>query len=86
METKEENTNSFQNSPIHWLFYERMNVKDFMKGTRPTLDIPPDLSSMSDCKLKKEPWHDFDKKANDLDLQLILGNITAKFVSMEEYK
>ena len=86
METnKEEGTDTFQNSPIHLLFYERM-MGDKCKGPGPVLETPPELTSMSDCKVKRKALPKLDNVAYDLELQLILENISAQFVSLEEYQ
>jgi hypothetical protein len=49
------------------------------------LENLPELSSMSWCKLKNINQSNLDSLAYDLELQLILRDVTARFVSLEQY-
>ena len=87
METvMQENGNTFQNSPIHLLFYEKNALENAPKSNDMILEVSPKLSSMSLCKLKKDKQFDFLSLVTGLELRLILSDVTAKFVSLEQYK
>ena len=48
------NGDTFQNTPIHLLFYEKINEAKLSSNDMVlSLETPPEISSMSVCKLKK---------------------------------
>src|SRR5687767_15324867 len=72
-----EGDDTFQNSAIHLLFYEKIVCSD--GDLVPTLiESPtPELTSMSFCKFKFPPTVNVDEKANGLELLLVLQGMTA---------
>ena len=81
--------NSFQNSQIHLVFYEKISeleweTNQIVPGVRAT---PPDISSMSTCKLKlkSDEVPKFPPGAYDMALDLILSEFTGQFVTAEQY-
>jgi len=84
-------TDTFQNSPIHLLFYEKINESDYdsnsiVPGVRA---MPPEIFSMSNCKLKldaSQKEQKFSILAYNMDLQLSLSGITAQLVTTEQLK
>ena len=79
------NGNTFQNSPIHLMFYEKIKAPKPLTGLVPNLDESSKLASMSYCKLKKDPSLDFSKMVFDINLLLVLKGFTAQFVTNEQY-
>ena len=78
---------SFQNSPINLVFYEK---KLLPKDTIP-LENSLELASMSFCKLSNVRFplvsdKDIDNSAYNMELLLSMKNMTAQFVSREEYQ
>ena len=83
----EENGTTFQNSPIHLLFYEKISQKDYeLKNLDLSFDSFPELSSMSCCKVKKTKPTKFAPLAYNLELQIIPSDVTAQFVTLEQYE
>ena len=78
----EHNGKTFQNSPIHLIFYER--VYDFKDDLIPTLKEKPKLSSMGWCQFNKKTVR---APAHILNRALIFEyqGITAKWVTLEQY-
>src|SRR5688572_19158611 len=82
-------TDMFQNSPIHLLFYEKIRESDYSTNHLvPGLKaVPPEIFSMSDCKLKfkaNEKKPKFLILAYNMDLQLVLADVSAQLVTMEQ--
>ena len=78
---------SFQNSPIDLVFYEK---KLLPKDTIP-LENSLELASMPFCKLSNVRFPQVSDKNNDdsaynMELLLSMRNMTAQFVSREEYQ
>ena len=71
---------TFQNSPIHLLFFEKVN-----ENMAPNLTAP-ELTSMSYCRLRSDSSLNLPKSAYELELQLVLRGVTAQFVSEHQYK
>jgi hypothetical protein len=84
----EENGNTFQNSPIHLVFYEKINTADLPNDDLvPTLnETPPQFFSMSYIRLKKDPALNFDEFVFNLELLMVLKGVTAQFVTQEQYQ
>ena len=78
------NGDTFQNSPIHLLFYEKITNKDC--HLVPTLNGIPELSSMSFCRFKKNSVQNLDVSAYEYSLLLVLDGFTAQFVTKEQYQ
>jgi len=76
----EENGDSFQNSPMHLLFYEKIT------NTERNLRAKPVLTSMSRCRLEKHFDLNVDKLAYESQLLLVLQGVTAQFVTKEQYQ
>ena len=81
--------NTFQNSQIHLVFYEKISESEWeanqiVPGVRA---MPPDISSMSTCKLKlkSDEVPKFPPEAYDMALDLILSEFTGQFVTAEQY-
>ena len=87
-----EKGDTFQNSPMHLFFYEKINITKPNDDLVPTLDeLPksselPELSSMSYIRLKGEIALDFDGLDPDDELLLVLQGVTAQFVTKERYQ
>ena len=62
---------TFQNSPVHLLFYEKVN-----DDLAPDLNTP-ELSSMSYCRLRSDSSLKLPELAFDMDLHLVLRGVTA---------
>ena len=83
----EKDGNTFQNSQIHLLFYEKISAKNQSINAKVrSLDSPPQLSSMSWCNLKKNFQCNVDELAYDMELQLVMRDTTAQFVSQKQYE
>lgn len=83
----EDNGDTFQNSQIHLVFYEKVYLSESStNSTAQNIEDLPELSSISSCKLKNFDHSNLDNLASDLDLQLILQDVTAQFVSQEQYE
>ena len=90
METTEKTDtfqNSFQNSPIHLVFYEKISESEWKTnqicpGVKAT---PPEISSMSTCMLKSDEDPKFPQPAYDMPLDIILSEGTVQFVATEQY-
>ena len=80
-----ENDDTFQNSAIHLLFYEKIISEG--QDPEPNLNaLPtPELTSISYCKFKKHPTLNVEDKAYRYELLLVLQGVTAKFVTKENY-
>lgn len=70
---------TFQNSPIHLLYYEKTS------DTLLVDDMLPELSPMSWCRLKRGSALNVPESAFDLELLLVLQGVAAEFVSKEQY-
>jgi hypothetical protein len=79
----EKGGDTFQNSPIYLLFYEKISKTDLEDDLVPTLDEPPELSSMSWCRLKQNLVLSLPEMAFDKELLLIMQDVTAQFVTKE---
>ncbi len=78
-EVFKENGDTFQNSPIHLLFYEKISSTDLEgKHTK--------ISSMSLCQIKGNPEFHLISGAYDIKLILLLKEFTAQFVTKEQYQ
>ena len=75
-----EGGNTFQNSDFHVMFYEKMT-----ETLVPDEEAPPEISSMSYCRLKNYSGLGLPESAFELDLCLVLEGGTARFVTMEQY-
>ena len=76
----EKRGDTFQNGPIHLLFYEKV-MEDI------ALDMnAPELQSMSYCRLKSNSGLNLPNLAFELELQLVLRGVTTQFVSKDQYK
>ena len=78
---------SFQNSPIDLVFYE----KKIQSYNSKSCNYLADVASMSYCKLSSDRFKQFtDKDIGDsaykLDLLLCMKNMTAQFVTKKEYQ
>ena len=82
----EDNGRKFQNSPIHLVFYEMIEKPPQLTDLVPTLEEPPQLSSMTWCKLNKNLLPNLPEHAFDSDLLLVLKDVTAQFVTKEKYQ
>ena len=78
----EKDGSTFQNSPIHLLFYEKIEYTD----SEPPPSTSLDLSSLSWCKLNHTHFSISDPQALELELRLVLCNVTAKYVSKDHYE
>ena len=78
-----EDGDTFQNSPLHLLFYEK---KEIDNNLVPNLETGPELTSMSYCKLKDDAASNLPKEAVDLELMLLLEGATAQFVTNKQYQ
>ena len=78
------NGDTFQNSPIHLLFYEKISNKDY--HLVPTPIGIPELSSMSYCRFKRNSVENLEESAYDLNLLLVLDGFTAQFVTKKQYQ
>lgn len=81
------NGDLFQNSPIDLLFYEKI----ISSNTTVSSDDPSEVSSMSYCKLSTDEFKlctmdNIDDDAYNLDLLVSMKNLSAKYVTNEEYK
>ena len=77
----------FQNSQIHLVFYEKVYLSESSKNsTAQNIEDLPELSSISSCKLKNFNHSNLDNLAFYLELQLSLQDVTAQFVSQEQYE
>src|SRR5687768_7920540 len=91
MDTKGE-TDTFQNSPIHLLFYEKITKQEYTDNILvPVKALPPEIFSMSSCHLKEpskkvKKKDKFVKNAYKLELQIVLSDFTAWFVTAQQYK
>ena len=79
--------NSFQNSPIHLVFYEKISESEWKTnqicpGVKAT---PPEIRSMSSCMLKSDEDPKLVQPAYDMPLDLILSEVTGQFVTPERY-
>ena len=74
-----ENGDTFQNSPIHLLFYEKIRRQD-IRGELSK------ISSMSFCQFKKKSGISVQPPAYDVELVLLLKDFTAQFVTKEQYQ
>ena len=67
---------TFQNSPLHLLFYEKViKSKVSSKDKAPSLPTCPEISSMSLCELRKTTKFGVEDLAYEMKLQLILRNL-----------
>ena len=82
----QENGNSFQNTPIHLLFYEKINNTNLTDHQMSHKKLLPILSSMSWCKLKKGSVLNIDELAYTLELRLVLDQFSAQFVTSDQYQ
>src|SRR5687767_4708571 len=82
----EEKGRKFQNGAIHLMFYEMIPKSPPLTGLIPTVDEHPQLSSMTWCKLKKNKLPNLPQKAFESDLLLLLKEVTAQFVTKEQYQ
>ena len=78
---------SFQNSPIDLIFYEKKILLDNSKSSNYLADV----ASMSYCKLSSERFKhflnvDIAESAYNLELLLCMKNMTAQFVTKKEYQ
>jgi hypothetical protein len=74
---------SFQNSPIDLIFYEKKILSHDVH--------PPDVASMSSCKLRPDRFkqytdEDIDNSAYNYELLVCMKNMTAQFVTKNEYQ
>ena len=76
----------FQNSPIHLMFYEKLDILG--KELVPTLEEIEELelSSMSYCRLGKEFASKLPETELDTELRLVQQGVTTCFVLMEQYQ
>jgi len=77
------NGDTFQNSPIHLLFYEKISNAE--SDLVPNMNDKPKLSSMSWCGFKKNSTINLPEGADELALLLVLENFTAQFVTKKQY-
>lgn len=80
------NGDDFQNSPIHLLFYEKVNKRD--KSDNALLFARqnyPELSSLSWCKLNNIHQPNLDNLAYTMEVQFILQDCSAQFVTRNQY-
>ena len=83
----ENNGNTFQNSQIHLLFYEKIGSKNQSRKAKvQSLKSPPLVSSMSWCNLKRDFQCNVGQMAYDMELELVEHNATAQFVSQKQYE
>jgi hypothetical protein len=68
------------------LFYEKISKIDLQVDLVPTLDEPPELSSMSWCRIKQNSVLSLPETAFDKELLLIMQDVTAQFVTKEQYQ
>jgi hypothetical protein len=81
------NGDTFQNTPIHLLFYEKIHEAKLSSDDMVlSLETPPEISSMSVCKLKKTTKFGVENLAYEMPLRLIERNATAQFVTAEQYE
>ena len=73
-----ENGDTFQNSPIHLFFYEKIHSTDLQGGQSK-------ISSMSLCQVNKAEIH-LPVSAYEVELVLVLSNVTAQSVTKEQYQ
>ena len=77
------NGDTFQNSPIHLLFYKKISNAD--SELVPNMNNKPKLSSMSYCRFKKNSTISLPEGADELALLLVLENFMAWFVTKKHY-
>src|SRR5687768_8061427 len=80
---QEKNGDTLQNSPIHLLFYEKIS-KSVLSSNAVT--NPPELSSLSWVKLNQITQAHLDDLAYTMELQRILSDVSAQFVSPLQYE
>ena len=80
-----ENDDSFQNSHIYLVFYEKIKNTDLPEETVPAV-ARPELISMSQCKMKRLAGLDVPELAYKQELLLVLQGVTAQFVTNEKYQ
>ena len=82
----QEGGTTFQNSPIHLMFYKKLDILG--KELVPTLEEIEELelSSMSYCRLGKEFASKLPETELDTELWLVQQKVSACFVSMEQYQ
>lgn len=80
----EENGVTFQNSPIHIIFYEKQTVLD-QEGLVPTLEELK-LSSLGYCRLRQDFATQLGLEDTDQEVQLVEHRFNATSVSKEKYK
>jgi hypothetical protein len=78
------NGDTFQNSPIHLLFYKKIHNAD--SELVPNINEKPKLSSMSWCRFKKNSTISLPEGVDELALLLVLEFFTAQFVTKEQYQ
>ena len=84
---KENDGTTFQNSPIHLMFYEKISQEDYIKKNPDlSFDSSPKLSSMTWCKVQKTKPAIFDDLVYNLELKMLASDVTAQFVSLEQYE
>jgi hypothetical protein len=84
---KEEDSTTFQNSPIHLMFYEKISQEDNKKNNSGFIfNSSPELSSMTWCKVQKTKPARFDDLVYNLELKMVASDVTAQFVSLEQYE
>ena len=76
------NGDSFQNTPVHLLFYEKISTQEMLV---PSLDPMPELFSMSWCRFKKNAMSNMNKLAYDVSLLMVIEGLTGQFVTREKY-
>ena len=75
-----EGGSKFQSSDFHLLFYKKIN-----ENLAPDVNPPPELFSMSYCRLSRNSGLELLESAFQLDLLLILQGATAQFVTKDQY-
>ena len=84
---KENDGTTFQNSPIYLMFYEKISQEDYIKKNPGlSFDSSPELSSMTWCKVQQTKLARFDDLVYNLELKMVASDVTAQFVSLEQYE
>lgn len=82
-EIYKEGGDTYSNSPIVLMFYEKINRPN--DPNIPPNELP-EIFSMSKCKLKSNSSLRLPKVAFEVDQLLVLDGVTAQFVTKEQYK
>jgi len=78
--------NTFRNSSVKLLFYEKVNDKSKLQVGMVTTEETPKIFSMSKCRLNQEINLNIDGLKEDLELSFEYDNVSAQYVTLEAYQ